>query len=94
MGEDAVKWSLDELLPHREPMMLLEAVETFDPEARRLTARVRVTPEQVALFGDAEGAPNWVAIEYMAQACAALSNSFAFGGSNACVALVPEGGEA
>ena len=59
MGEDAVKWSLDELLPHREPMMLLEAVETFDPEARRLTARVRVTPEQVALFGDAEGAPNW-----------------------------------
>ena len=40
--------------------------------ARRLTARVRVTPEQVALFGDAEGAPNWVAIEYMAQTAAAL----------------------
>ncbi len=72
MGEDAVKWRLEELLPHRGPVMLLEAVETFDPEARRLTARVRVTPEQVALFGDAEGAPNWVAIEYMAQTAAAL----------------------
>lgn len=73
MGEGAVKWSLDELLPHREPMMLLEAVETFDPEARRLTARVRVTPEQVALFGNASGVPNWVAIEYMAQTSAALA---------------------
>lgn len=72
MGEGAVKWSLEDLMPHRRPMLLLEAVEAFDPEARRLTARVRVTPEQVALFGDVAGAPNWVAIEYMAQACAAL----------------------
>ena len=68
-----MKWSLEELLPHREPMVLIEAVEAFDPEARRLTARVKVTPTQVALFGDANGVPNWAAIEYMAQTCAALA---------------------
>ena len=62
MGEGAVKWSLEELLPHREPMVLIEAVEAFEPEAWRLTARVRVAPWQIALFGNASGVPNWVAI--------------------------------
>ena len=31
-------WNLDELLPHRPPMRLLDAVEAFDPEAKTLTA--------------------------------------------------------
>ena len=34
---------------------------------------MRVTPGQIALFGNASGVPNWVAIEYMAQTCAALA---------------------
>lgn len=69
-------WTLEELLPHRAPMLLLDAVESFDPQSRTLTARVVVTPGQVALFGDAEGVPNWVAIEYMAQASAALAGCY------------------
>ena len=63
-------WQLDELIPHRPPMVLLDAVESFDPDALSLTARVTITPE--SLFCEPEGVPNWVAIEYMAQTAAAL----------------------
>ena len=61
---------LDELLPHRPPMVLIDAVESFDAEAKRLVARVTIGENQ--LFFDGMGVPNWVAIEYMAQASAAL----------------------
>lgn len=69
----AVPWTLEELLPHRPPMMLLDAVEAFDPEAKRLTAKVTITPEQIFFFKGVDGVPNWAAIEYMAQASAALA---------------------
>ena len=61
---------LEELLPHRPPMVLIDAVESFDAEARRLVARVTIGENQ--LFFDGKGVPNWVAIEYMAQTAAAL----------------------
>ena len=61
---------LDELLPHRPPMVLIDAVESFDAEAKRLTARVTIGENQLFFTGD--GVPNWVAIEYMAQTAAAL----------------------
>ena len=61
---------LEDLLPHRPPMVLIDAVESFDAEAKRLTARVTIGENQ--LFFDGDGVPNWVAIEYMAQAAAAL----------------------
>ena len=71
------QWTLEELLPHRPPMILIDAVEDFRPEEKSLTARVAVTPEQIFYFDAAEprsaGVPNWVAIEYMAQTCAALA---------------------
>ncbi len=71
-----VPWTLDELLPHRPPMRLIDAIEAFDPEAKTLTATVTVTPEQIFFFGAEEGVPNWVAIEYMAQASAALAGCY------------------
>ena len=61
---------LEELLPHRPPMVLIDAVESFDAETRRLVARVTIGENQ--LFFDGKGVPNWVAIEYMAQTAAAL----------------------
>ena len=45
------EWPLEELLPHRPPMMLIDAVESFDPEAKMLTAKVAITPEQIFYFG-------------------------------------------
>lgn len=71
-----MEWSLEDLLPHRPPMVLLDAVEAFDAEAKTLTARVTVTPGQMFHFGAAGGVPNWVAIEYMAQASAALAGCY------------------
>ena len=64
-------FSLDELLPHRPPMVLIDAVESFDAEAKRLTTRVTIGENQLFFAGD--GVPNWVAIEYMAQTAAALA---------------------
>ena len=61
---------LEELLPHRPPMVLIDAVESFDAEAKCLTARVTIGENQLFFTGD--GVPNWVAIEYMAQTAAAL----------------------
>lgn len=69
-------WNLDELLPHRPPMRLLDAVEAFDPEAKTLTATVTIAPGQI-FFDEAEGGvPNWAAVEYMAQASAALAGCY------------------
>ena len=47
-------WSLDDLLPHRTPMVLIDGVESFDPVARSLTARVSITPDHV-LYSTALG---------------------------------------
>ncbi|MBR1586958.1 MAG: 3-hydroxylacyl-ACP dehydratase [Kiritimatiellae bacterium] len=65
---------LDELLPHRPPMVLIDEVESFDAEARRLAARVTIGENQ--MFFDGQGVPSWVAIEYMAQTAAALAGCY------------------
>lgn len=66
-----IEWTLDELLPHRPPMVLLDEVESFDAAERRLVARVSIGEGQMFLSDGA--VPNWVAVEYMAQAAAALA---------------------
>ena len=61
---------LEDLVPHRPPMVLIDAVESFDAATKRLVARVTIGANQ--LFCTSDGVPNWVAIEYMAQTAAAL----------------------
>ena len=58
------------LLPHRPPMVLIDGVEVFDPEAKRVVVSVKIDDSN-PFFSDG-GVPSWVAIEYMAQASAAL----------------------
>ena len=62
------------LLPHRPPMILIDAVERFDAAERSLTATVTITPKSP--FFESGGVPSWVAIEYMAQTVAALTGRF------------------
>ena len=69
-------WTLDDLLPHRAPMVFLDAVESFDSEARSLTATISITPAHVLYSPALGGVPNWAAIEFMAQAAAALAGCF------------------
>ena len=71
-----MNWSLEELLPHRAPMVFLDAVESFDSVERSLTATVSITPAHVLYSPTLGGVPNWAAIEFMAQAAAALAGCF------------------
>ena len=66
-------WTLDDLLPHRAPMVFLDGVESFDAVTRTLTATVTVTPEHVLYSPSLGGVPTWAGIEFMAQAAAALA---------------------
>ena len=62
----ALSWKVEDLVPHRPPMVLIDGIESFDPSA----------PALVATFtGRAEWRENWSAIEYMAQAAAALAGA-------------------
>ena len=62
----ASSWKVEDLVPHRPPMVLIDGIESFDPSA----------PALVATFtGRAEWRGNWSAIEYMAQAAAALAGA-------------------
>jgi len=70
-----VPWTLEELLPHRPPMVLVDAVEDFDPSVPGVTVRFTVTERSA--FATPDGVPNWVAIEYMAQASAVLAECVA-----------------
>jgi predicted hotdog family 3-hydroxylacyl-ACP dehydratase len=58
---------IETLLPHRAPMILLDAVAARDDGT--LVAAVTIGPH--SLFAEAEGVPAYVGLEYMAQACAA-----------------------
>lgn len=59
-------WSVDDLIPHRAPMALIDEVVAFDREACTLTA---------AFSARREWSESWAAIEYMAQASAALAGA-------------------
>ncbi len=62
--------NLEVLLPHRSPMILIDAVESFSAAEKRAVAKVTIGENQ--LFLERDGVPAWVAIEYMAQTAAAL----------------------
>ena len=59
------------LMPHRPPMVLIDGVESFDDAEHSLVALVKIRPDS-PFFVLGIGVPSWVAIEYMAQAAAAL----------------------
>ncbi len=69
-------WNLEELLPHRAPMVFLDRVESYDPDLRTLTAVIEITSKHVLYSQAIDGVPNWAAIEFMAQASAALAGVF------------------
>ena len=60
---------LDQLLPHRQPMILLNRMVAAD--ATTGVCEVDIGPD--TMFGDHEGVPAYVGLEYMAQVVAAYS---------------------
>lgn len=89
-------YSIDELLPHQPPMILLDKVVAYDDTT--LIASVAIT--ESSLFLASEGVPGHIGIEYMAQACGAYAGAQALDagepvkigfllGTRLCRVLVP-----
>ena len=60
---------LEELLPHRAPLLLLDGYEI---EGESFSAQVLIKKESL-LFEESLGVPSWAGIEYMAQAAGVLA---------------------
>jgi predicted hotdog family 3-hydroxylacyl-ACP dehydratase len=61
-------YSIDALLPHKPPMLLLDSVVGYDDAA--VVTSVAIT--ESSMFLTPRGVPGHVSIEYMAQACGAF----------------------
>jgi predicted hotdog family 3-hydroxylacyl-ACP dehydratase len=70
MTDLRLPWLPEELLPHADPMILIDEVTGWDDE--RLTAIVQIAEDSL-YFEPGQGVPAWVGIEYMAQAVAAFA---------------------
>lgn len=70
-----VPYDIEQLIPHRGTMCLIDRLLEVDDES--VVAELRVPAD--ALFGDATGVPAWVGVEYMAQTVAAWAGSRARG---------------
>jgi predicted hotdog family 3-hydroxylacyl-ACP dehydratase len=68
MLKPGIRYSVDELVPHRGPMSLLDRIDDYGEDW--LKASVEIRPG--GLFATADGVPAWVGIEYMAQAASAF----------------------
>ena len=64
-----ISYRVEELVPHRGAMSLLESIDEYGEDWLR--ASLTVTP--ASTFADAHGVPGWVGVEYMAQAAAAFA---------------------
>jgi predicted hotdog family 3-hydroxylacyl-ACP dehydratase len=62
------RYRVEDLVPHRGAMSLLDAIVDYGPDWLRATA----TPRPGGMFAGAHGAPAWLGIEYMAQAASAF----------------------
>ena len=62
------RYRVEEVVPHRGPMSLLDEIVDYGED----WLRAAVTPRPGASFAGADGVPAWVGIEYMAQAASAF----------------------
>jgi len=66
-------YSIEAVLPHAAPMILLDELLSFDEESG--TCRHRITEESLLYNDSLLGVPSYVGIEYMAQSIAAYANA-------------------
>jgi 3-oxoacyl-[acyl-carrier-protein] synthase-1 len=64
--QGATQYSLEQLLPHRAPMLLLDSVQHCSLE--RAEVQVVISAQSAFYSEENTGVPLWVGIEYMAQA--------------------------
>lgn len=71
------KYSLEELLPHRAPMILVNGVESYNFEEKTLVAGTQFDEQSIFYVPEQNGVPAYVGIELMAQTVGLLSGIFA-----------------
>ncbi len=64
-----VSYGVEELVPHRGAMSLLESIDEYGED----WLRASLTASPASTFAGAHGIPGWVGLEYMAQAAAAFA---------------------
>lgn len=69
-------FDMEEILPHRPPMVFIDRVEEYDLEKLSLKARFSINENSFLFDRSIDGVPSWAGIEYMAQTTAALSGIF------------------
>jgi predicted hotdog family 3-hydroxylacyl-ACP dehydratase len=68
MLQTGIRYRVEELVPHRGPMCLLDAIDGYGDD----WLRASVVTRRSSLFAQDDGMPAWMGIEYMAQAAAAF----------------------
>jgi predicted hotdog family 3-hydroxylacyl-ACP dehydratase len=63
-----VPYRVDELVPHRGPMSLLDSIDGYGEDWLRASLKTR----PASAFAGPAGVPGWICLEYMAQAAAAF----------------------
>jgi predicted hotdog family 3-hydroxylacyl-ACP dehydratase len=64
-----VRYRVDELVPHRDSMCLLDSIDDYGAD----WLRASVVTRRSSVFAQDEGIPTWLGIEYMAQAASAFA---------------------
>lgn len=64
-----VRYRVDELVPHRGTMCLLDSIDDYGAD----WLRASVVTRRSSVFAQDEGIPAWLGIEYMAQAASAFA---------------------
>ena len=64
---------MEAILPHKQPMVLVDDVLEYDLEAREATVSVSISDQSLFYDSEIDGVPVWVGIEYMAQSIGALA---------------------
>ncbi|WP_076415246.1 hotdog family protein [Shewanella sp. UCD-KL12] len=70
-AEALKKLAVDEVVPHRSPMILID--QLLKHETDTLVTQVNVSEQSPYFDNNINGVPNYVCIEYMAQSIAALA---------------------
>ena len=70
---DMTKFTIEQVLPHDHPMILLDSLVTFDEDSA--TCNNLITEQSLLFDAALQGVPSYVGIEYMAQSIAAYANA-------------------
>jgi predicted hotdog family 3-hydroxylacyl-ACP dehydratase len=65
-----VRYRVEELVPHRGPMSLLDSIDEYGEDWLRASLTLRAE----SMFAGPSGVPGWAGIEYMAQAACAFAS--------------------